>query len=468
MKILAHVHMFPPEHNAGSEVTMLALLSGMVQRGHEARVIAAESSQEYYEVDGIQVFCPPATTRNQDEWHLEHYRWADVALTHLNCTTHAMHCARDTNKPLVHLVHNNEQLRFHRVKQARTQLLIFNTEWLRAAYVEANEGVSHPVPINPSIVLHPIIYAERYAVERQGAEAVVFINLTVSKGALVFYELARRFPEVPFIGVRGAYGDQHEPPSLPNLKIHNQMPDLRPIYSKARVVLMPSDYESFGRVAVEAACSGIPAIVQPTLGLREALGVAGIYCDRKDIDAWEKELNRLFNDEPYYQERSKMALELANHLNPTEAMDKAENALQIVVTNGVDRSAWTVEALGEEAYIRKAVEGGYFDPRQSPGYRPPLTKPTISGRDLLTDRKIWLDSNGNPVDKSGTDQQILFAGENSSIPFDEALRVGIVDHGGVPFYDPAFRGRASDEQIAQAENKKVAKPPQFKLSQVSF
>lgn len=465
MKLLAHVHMFPPEHNAGSETTMLSLFRGLNQRGHETRVISAESTEEYYEVDGVQVFRPPKDSINKSKWFLDLYRWADLALTHLNCTGHAMHCAKDTSKPLIHLVHNDKQLSFHNVKDARAQLLIFNTEWLREAYAKAKFE-----PINPSIVMHPIIDPTIYKAERNGgAEAVTFVNLTVTKGALVFYELARRFPEIPFYGVRGAYGDEHAPPEdLPNLKIFNQMPDLRPIWAKTRVVLMPSDYESFGRVAVEAACSGIPAIVQPTLGLKEALGTAGIFLDRNNIDAWEQELNKLFEDEIYYQERSKMALELASSLNPEKSIDRAEKALEIVLRHGLTKKEWTVEALGEEAYIKKALEGGYFDPRQDSRFRPPLSKPA-SGPPFTSDRKIWLDSSGNPVDQTSRDKQILFIGAQASLSFDEALAVGIIDNHGVPFYSEHFTGKVSDEKLVEIrDGKKVRLPGASGLPQVVF
>jgi glycosyltransferase involved in cell wall biosynthesis len=444
--------MYPNYHMAGSETTMHALLSGLVKRGHEARIIAAESPENYYEVDGVQVYCPSPTEANRSKWYHDLYNWSDVALTHLNCTGHAMHCAKDTAKPLVHLVHNSDQLRFHNVKASRAQLLIFNTEWLREAYAAKNFE-----PINPSIVLHPIIFREQYQVERDGAEAVTFINLTVTKGALVFYELAKRFPDVPFYGVRGAYGDQHEPPDLPNLKIFDQMPDLRPIWAKTRVVLMPSDYESYGRVAVEAACSGIPAIVAPTLGLKEALGSAGIFIDRNKIDDWETELRMLIDDERYYAERSKMALELASSLKPEHSLDRAEKALEIVLRHGLTKHEWTVEALGEQVYIKKALEGGFFNPHREPAsYRPPLSKP-VGGPPFKTDRRIWLDSNGIPVDQSSKDKQVLFLGASQTLSFDEALSVGIIDQHGVPFYSEYFEGKLSQEKLEEVRATVVSK-----------
>ena len=456
--------MFPPEHNAGSETTLLAMLRGLVQRGHEAIVISAESSQEQYEVEGVKVYRPPATETKRSQWFLDFYQWCDVAITHLNCTGHAMHCCKETSKPLVHLVHNDKQLSFHHVKASRAQLLIYNTKWLHEKYEQEDYR-----PIEPAIVVHPIIFPEQYRTERKGAEAVTFVNLTITKGALVFYKLAQRFPEIPFYGVRGAYGDEHLPPTdIPNLKIFEQMPDLRPIFAKTRVVLMPSDYESFGRVAIEAACSGIPSIVHPTLGLKENLGEAGIYCDRNNVDAWETELERLYSDENYYQERSKMALELAAKLNPDDAIDRVEKALEIVLRHGIGKTDWTVEALGEELYCKKALEGGYFDPKREPrGFRPPLSR-EISGPNFVSDRKIWLNSKGEPVDRDAPDKQILFMGANATKTFAEAVHAGLVDRNGTPFYSTRFEGPVPRDEAELLLDERRPRPRPFELAEVSF
>lgn len=418
--------MAPPQHLAGSEVTLLAILRGLVKRGHECVIAAAEVSDPHYVIDGIEVFRPPEAEPARSRWFMEKAGWADVILTHLNCTGLAMQYAREASKPLVHLIHNTSQIKFHNIRPIRAQLLVFNSEWVRST-----------TPMNPSIVVHPIVDPIDYQVERPDAEAVTFINLTVTKGALVFYELARRLMDTPFIGVKGAYGEQHLiSDGLENLTIHEQTPDLRPIYAQTKVVLMPSDYESYGRVAVEAACSGIPAIVHPTPGLKEALGPAGIYIDRANIDAWELELRRLLNDEVYYAERSQAAQELAKSLKPEVALDTIESALVIVNRHGLKNSGATYEALGKELYHQHAIQSGHFDPRREPaGYRPSLGGIMTKGAPFTTDRQVYLDSNGNPVDASSRDKQILLLGANSTISFERALELGLIDISGTPFYE---------------------------------
>ena len=111
-------------------------------------------------------------------------------------------------------------------------------------------------------------------------------NASRPKGADLFYELARRFPDRTFLAVRGTWGDQLEPSSLPNVTLVGPITDMRSVYSRTRVLLMPSTAESYGRVGLEAAASGIPTIASDLPGLREALGDSALYAASGDIDAW--------------------------------------------------------------------------------------------------------------------------------------------------------------------------------------
>lgn len=443
LRIAAYVHMFPPIHNAGSETTLLALLRGLVKRGHSAKVIASEIDHDY-EVDGVQVL---GARVPQEPFAREVFEWSDIAITHLNCTGPAMRAARDTRKPLVHLVHNDKQLQFHNVRPLRAQLVIFNSHWVRAAS-----------PMDPSMVIHPIIEKELYAVER-GPEAVrtTFVNLTVTKGANVFYELSRRLPKIQFCGVEGAYGDQVIPQEqMHNVTILHHTPDIQQIYRTTKVILMPSDYESYGRIATEAACSGIPSIVHPTPGLTEALGKAGIYCDRDKIDDWQAELTRLYSDHGYYAERSAAALELANSWKPEQAFDRAEAALVTVAKAGLEGFAWTVDCLGEEEYIRRAIEGNYFDPKQEPAsYRPALGDGPMRKKPFISDRKLCLDGQGRVVEANDPNRVQILCGPNASIPFERAQALGL--------FEKAVAGPEENKMITgPEEDKAVGGPPEAK------
>ena len=89
------------------------------------------------------------------------------------------------------------------------------------------------------------------------------------------------------------------------------------VYARTRLLLMPSRSESFGRVGLEAAASGIPTIASPVEGVPEVLGDCALflhpavyrgYADRcvarakavwhlaqDGLAAWNQELRKLTN-----------------------------------------------------------------------------------------------------------------------------------------------------------------------------
>jgi glycosyltransferase involved in cell wall biosynthesis len=204
----------------------------------------------------------------------------DILVTHLDRTKEVVRYGNRFGIPVVHLVHNDRQLDWHKV--AAAGLVVFNSEWL-------NEVVAWH---GPKVVIHPPLDPARHTTKP--GTAVTLVNTTVPKGAEVFYSLAARLPEVAFLAVRGAYGRQvRRPNPPPNVTFMDSTDDAREIWGRTRLVLMPSSYESYGRVGVEAACCGIPTVVTDLPGPREALGDAGTYLPLDDVDAWEATVRRL-------------------------------------------------------------------------------------------------------------------------------------------------------------------------------
>ena len=78
--------------------------------------------------------------------------------------------------------------------------------------------------------------------------------------------------------------------------------------------------------AVEAAASGIPTIAHPTPGLQEALGDAGVFVDRDDIDGWETALKELLG--AGWALASKKALARSAEINPRQEVDTWVRAVE--------------------------------------------------------------------------------------------------------------------------------------------
>jgi hypothetical protein len=129
--------------------------------------------------------------------------------------------------------------------------------------------------------------------------------------------------------VQGAYGRQVIPPVVPpNVTLAANTPRIRDeVYARTRILLMPSEYESWGRTGVEAMASGIPVIAHPTPGLRESLGDAGIFVDRDDTAGWADAIAEL-SDPDVYAQVSRRAAARARELDPAEDLETWRAAVE--------------------------------------------------------------------------------------------------------------------------------------------
>lgn len=279
MRVLFHVHKFPPHHNAGAEYYALEVARYLADAGADVDIaVNGPAVPGWGGVNAFTIGSPRQLDRA--------YARADVVVTHLDETRRAIDRAAAHRLPIVHLVHNDRQLDYHRVADDEAALVVYNSHWLAA-------GHHHPAP---AVVVHPPVWVDAYRVDTSHADTVTLINLTAAKGAPLFYDLARRLPDVPFLGVTGAYGRQLPPPrNLPNLEVRSQTPDIAAVYGRTRLLLVPSTYESWGRVAIEAGASGIPVLAHPTPGLVEALGDAGVW-PGDTADEWVNAIHRLYPD----------------------------------------------------------------------------------------------------------------------------------------------------------------------------
>jgi glycosyltransferase involved in cell wall biosynthesis len=293
MKILAYVHGYHPNHNAGSEAMLHQILIGLKDLGHEVIVITANPGAKSFE--GIDLY---DASKPQS---LKLFAWADIVFTHLAYSDKAVALCKKYKKPLVSIIHNDRKLKYNLEDRKHSNLLVANSEWIRDTI---HEDI-------PTVIVYPPTLPERYQVSNRG-NAITLINISDSKGGNTFWEIARRMSNRKFIGVVGAYGKQiiHR---LPNVKIINNSPEIKQVYESTRLLLIPSVYETWGRVGIEAACSGIPSIASPTPGLKESLGDCGTFVDRDDIDGYIKAIND-FDNLDHYQKFSDLSVKRANEI----------------------------------------------------------------------------------------------------------------------------------------------------------
>lgn len=310
LSLVAHVWGYPPVHNAGAEYMLHSILKWLAARGHKVDVICARAGHAG-NIDGVNVH-----TWNVPRWARRLYERADVAITHLDYTPEAISLATETDTPLVHLIHNSKQLDFYDVTEEQCALAVFNSGWLA-------DDVAWP---HRSTVVRPPVFADEYATTP--GDAVMMANLTEAKGADVFWEVARALPKRRFIAVLGAYGVQVVPRQVPpNVEIVENTPRMRDVFAQTGIVLMPSIYESWGRVGVEALASGIPTIAHPTPGLKESLGPAGIFKDRDKPKQWVDAIRKLDDDAAAYKAASDKCRKRSKQLDPTADLETFEAEL---------------------------------------------------------------------------------------------------------------------------------------------
>lgn len=288
MKVVAYVHKYPPEHNAGAEMMLHAMLRDLVRRGHEALVYGAHLRARH-NLDGVR-----AIPRTSARFLEREVAGADVIVTHLDETRRAIDFARRHGLPVVHLLHNDRQVDYHAIKPTDAALVVSNSAWIA--------DTIGPGLRPKTIIVRPPVDPAEY--RTTPGDRVTLLNLAPAKGGPLFFELAGMLPNVGFLGVRGAYASQAIPKRVPpNVELLDNRPDVvEAVYSRTKLLLVPSSYESFGRVAIEASSSGIPVLAHPTEGLRESLGDAGVFLDRAKPKLWRDAIVELLEDPDRYAE----------------------------------------------------------------------------------------------------------------------------------------------------------------------
>lgn len=303
MRVLALTHAYLPTHCAGAETMLHSMLLSLVAAGNEVEVILSTQRGDPYDVDGIRVY-PRMPQREM----LDRLTSAHVIVSHLANAPVAAALGKWNRVPVVILAHNNFRTHYKAIiaPQGEVTLMVVNSRWVAADFAEwLRWQKPRTIGRAPQVLIHhPLPDAADYATAP--GDRVTLVNMSVDgdgpdglllgKGGGLFRRLAERMPDIPFLGVTGSYGLQQDMTGLSNAVVlphvpHEQMRER--VWSQTRILLVPSAYESWGRVASEALCSGIPVIAHPTAGLRENLGDAGVFVDRDDIDGWVREIHRL-------------------------------------------------------------------------------------------------------------------------------------------------------------------------------
>lgn len=323
MKVASVVHFAAPYRNAGSETVLHLMLRALVEAGHEVTCWVTDipripDEQEYEGVRLIRARNVAVAIRAA-----QRYRPDVVVTHHQNSVACLRYLQEISGIPVVYLSHNDHSGNRYPLNH-KPALVVHNSEWVQDALARYYSG--------PSLVIHPPLDRSRHEVPDAPPpfhrEAITLINSNADKGAHIVHALAARNPDLTFLTVKGGHGVQVVPPrDVRNVKMVDHSPDLRGTWARTKILLMPSIYESYGLVGLEAGISGIPTIASPTPGLKESQGAAGVFVqDRDNLEQWDHELMMLLLDPTHYEERSVAAKKNAEE----KISETAENLARFV------------------------------------------------------------------------------------------------------------------------------------------
>lgn len=308
MRVIARVHAYVPAANGGAEWMLHTLMAELAGRGHQCEVELTHycpPRKQPWVIDDVLVQPP-------DTWHP--FPAPDAYVTHLENIRPAGDAARGIGRPLIVLMHNEHPTARSDLAFASPSLLVVNSEWMMAQLGHPSNAVMVRPPVGPA------------AYETTPGDMVTQISLTSGKGGHLFWQVARGMPGTRFLAVQGSYGIQILPGVIPpNVTVLPSMDGRRmreQVYARTRVLLVPSDYESWGRVATEAMCSGIPVIAHRAQGgLAENLGDAAIWADRDDPGTWVTQIGRL-SDPGAWAKASEACRKRSAELDPAGDLER--------------------------------------------------------------------------------------------------------------------------------------------------
>jgi len=282
---------FLPGSFAGSELSAYETMKYMRSRGHECTAFIKHPKASEY--DGFKVY--QYDTNN--EFCKSQLLNADVIFFQMKDDPENFKIIDQRVKPIfimIHVVNCYHWLLPQNVKFPVT--VIYNSNMTQDTLPTIHDNMR----MIPYVKLDPFIPLRQHTVN---SSVVCLINCNKNKGTSQFYEMVYAMPDVQFLAIKGGYANQDikdSPP--PNLTYMENQKDIRIVFKKIGILVMPSRNETWGRTAVEAMASGVPVIHSEAGGLVECVGGAGILCQRDDIEAWCQAIRRLIGD-PAYRER---------------------------------------------------------------------------------------------------------------------------------------------------------------------
>ena len=119
-----------------------------------------------------------------------------------------------------------------------------------------------------------------------------------------------------------------------DIRFLGRQEQMEEILAISDLFILPSEYESFGLVALEAMAAGVPVISTNVGGLPEINinGVTGFVSNVGDVEDMSKNIIRIFSDEKGFEEMKKNALQQALRFDIDNIVPEYENLYKKVLS----------------------------------------------------------------------------------------------------------------------------------------
>ncbi len=296
MRVIELTADYPPDVWSGIGVAVHRQVVELVKLGVDVEVVKVEPNGQ------------PPNPGKADWIHLHSLPLTDLALA----------LRRSLGTKLVYTVHTQPWLelagdprgRFWLDTQTRLLAACDRVVFLSAAELTAAQTLFPRLP--PAFVIPNGVPPPAAIAGREERHGVVFAGRSaVSKGVLLLEECVRRVrrtSDLRFV-IAGGHGDAEGTAAVRRLAdccevtgwLSREEIDER--FRRARLVLIPSRYEPFGLVALEAMRVGTPLLAANVGGLRECVreGSGGVLLDTSDPREWAAAIERTLADDIEWQ-----------------------------------------------------------------------------------------------------------------------------------------------------------------------
>ncbi len=181
-------------------------------------------------------------------------------------------------------------------------------------------------PENEKIILHASNFRK---VKRVGDVVKVFEQLNKEIPSKLLF--VGDGPERSYVEGLCRESDSHA-----DIRFLGRQEQMEDILAISDLFILPSEYESFGLVALEAMAAAVPVVSTNAGGLPEINinGVTGFLSDVGDVDDMSTKIIKLFNDEKAFEEMKKNAFSQSKKFDIDKIVPEYENLYKKVLEGG--------------------------------------------------------------------------------------------------------------------------------------